>query len=94
VGLAGKKHVGPPKSFPFERIKGLEESCVAVTARYDEQGLTEFMTRDPSQPFGLVVPHCPWTVGKPEHFPPAQIKLPPQIADTKETRKDLAKYLN
>ncbi len=96
VGLTGKKHVVPQRSFPFEKVDGVEGGCVSQTAKFDDAGMQAFMTRDPDQPFclvvGLVVPHCPWTVGSLER-PPADLKLPPNIADTAATRGDFAKYL-
>jgi len=97
VGLTGKKHVGPKESFPFEAVPGVEGNCVSETARFDERGMTAFMTRDDDRPFclvvGLVVPHAPWTVGNPDHFSPEDLELPPNIADTPETRVDFANYL-
>jgi len=97
VAIAGKTHVKPADSFPFERIGGLEPGCVSKTARYDDTKIREFFTRDPEQPFcmviGLVVPHAPWTVGDPGHFPARKLQLPPHIADTQPTREDFARYL-
>lgn len=97
VGLTGKKHVGPPKVFPFEKVTGLETRCVSQTAVFDNEYMKSFMTRDTTQPFclvvGLVVPHAPWTVGDPDRFDLKTLKLPPNIADTPETRSDFAKYL-
>ncbi len=98
VGLTGKKHVnGKGGVFLMELVKGLELSCVSQTARFDDAGMKRFMGRNDSQPFcmivGLVVPHSPWTVGRPENFDQAKLKLPPNIADTPETRSDFAKYL-
>ncbi len=52
VGLAGKVHVAPQSSFPFESIGGFDSNCVRSPTqphRLDE--VTEFITRDPSQPF-------------------------------------------
>ena len=41
----------------------------------------------------LVEPHVPWVMGDPSQYPPAKLKLPPNIADTLRTRQDFAKYL-
>jgi uncharacterized sulfatase len=96
VGLAGKVHVRPPAVFAFEMVEGFERNCVAERADYDCAGIKQFMTRDAKQPFclviGLVVPHAPWTVGKPEHFDPAKLVLAPYLVDTPETRESLARY--
>ena len=97
VGLAGKKHVAPPASFPFEAVPGLTGNCCHRDPRFSTDGIREFITRDRNQAFclvvGLVHPHCPWTVGDPGHFKPAKLHLPPNLADTKATRRDFAKYL-
>lgn len=98
VGLAGKVHVTPPSSFPFESIGGFDSNCVRSPTqphRLDE--VTEFITRDPSQPFCLVValvePHVPWVMGDPSQYPPEKIHLPPHLADTIRTREDFSRYL-
>ena len=97
VGIAGKADVRPKTVFPFEMVEGFERNCVARTADYNCAGIKEFMTRDPSQPFclvvGLVVPHAPWTVGDPTHFDPKKLKLAPYMVDTPDTRRAYASYL-
>ena len=97
VGIAGKVHADPRSVYPFEMVDGVERNCVSETAKYDAAGLKEFMARDQEQPFclvtALVVPHIPWTVGDPSHFNPKELKLPPYLADNKDTRNEFAKYL-
>jgi N-sulfoglucosamine sulfohydrolase len=97
VGLAGKKHVVPPKSFPFEDVPGIKGGCVNPNPTFGVDGIREFINRDKDQPFclvtGLFEPHAPWTLGDPDHFDAANLKLPPYMADTKETRRDYSKYL-
>lgn len=97
VGIAGKVHADPREVYPFEMVPGVERNCVSETAKYDAAGLREFMGRNQDQPFclvtALVVPHIPWTVGDPSHFNPDELKLPPYLADNKETRNEFAKYL-
>lgn len=97
VGIAGKVHADPREVYPFEMVDGVERNCVSETANYDAAGLKEFMARDKEQPFclvtALVVPHIPWTVGDPSHFNPEELKLPPYLADNKETRREFTKYL-
>ncbi|MCL2304549.1 MAG: sulfatase [Planctomycetaceae bacterium] len=97
VGLAGKVHVGPPESFPFERIPGLTENCVSAKDDYSFDGIEEFMIRDARQPFFLIAafiqPHVPWTVGDSLQFDPDKLELPPHWADTPETRVAYTKYL-
>jgi len=97
VGIAGKVHVTPRSSFPFEMVEGVERGCVSPTARFDPKPLRAFMARDPGQPFCLVValtlPHVVWTVGDPSHFDPKRLRLPPYLVDTPQTRADYARYL-
>lgn len=97
VGIAGKIHVSPQEIFPFEKVEGLERDCGSKTAKYDPSGLKMFINQDKNQPFclvvALVVPHVPWTVGDPSHFNPEELKLPPYLADTPETRENYARYL-
>ena len=82
VGLCGKTHFGPRASFAFEMIR--------------KPKLGEFISRDKSQPFCLVVtshsPHLPWTAGDATAYDPAKLTLPPYIVDTPETRSALCKY--
>ncbi len=97
VGIAGKTHLVPQASFPFEMVEGYQRNCVAPTAEHDPTGIREFMGRDPNQPFclvvALVVPHVVWTVGDPGHFDRKTLKLPPNLADLPQTREDFARYL-
>ena len=97
TGIAGKVHVTPRSSFPFEMVDGFERGCVSKTAKHDCRDIRTFMNRDRQEPFclviGLVVPHVVWTVGDPSHFDAAGLKLPPHLADTPQTRADFAKYL-
>jgi len=98
VGIAGKVHVKPAAAFPFENVGGFDPSCVRNPTRPHElNAISGFMKRDSNQPFCLVValvePHVPWVMGDPSQYPPAKLKLPPNIADTPRTREDFAKYL-
>jgi uncharacterized sulfatase len=98
VGLAGKVHVSPPKVFPFERVAGFDPSCVRNPTRPHDVGpVRDFFSRNAEQPFCLVValvePHVPWVMGDASKYPPADIQLPPNLADTPRTRQDYAKYL-
>lgn len=98
VGLAGKVHVKPASSFPFEKIGGFDPNCVRNPTRpHDVSSIRDFMTRDQEQPFCLVValvePHVPWVMGDASQYPPDSIELPPNIADTARTRVDFGRYL-
>jgi N-sulfoglucosamine sulfohydrolase len=98
TGIAGKVHVLPAESFPFEDVPGFDPNCVrAPTRAHDLAGVKAFITRDKARPFCLVValaePHVPWVMGDASRYPPPQLKLPPNLADTPATREDFAKYL-
>ncbi len=97
VGLAGKRDATPQRCFPFDKVEGFEDNCVATTADYNCDGIRRYMQADNSQPFclvvGLVVPHVPWTVGDSGHFRPQEINLPADFVDTPPTRRDFAAYL-
>jgi N-sulfoglucosamine sulfohydrolase len=99
TGVAGKIHVTPKEVFPFENVPGFDPNAVrAPTNPHDLAGVKSFITRDKAQPFCLVVgltePHVPWVMGDATQYPPAKLKLPPNIADTPKTREDFSKYLS
>lgn len=97
VGLAGKVHVKPKEAFPFETVSGFEPNCVRNPTRdHDLKGVEAFISEN-DQPFCLVValvePHVPWVMGDASKYPPEEIQLPPNIANTKRTREDFGRYL-
>lgn len=97
VGLAGKVHVLPRQAFPFESVGGFDANCVRdPTQEHHVDAVAEFMSRS-EDPFCLVValvePHVPWVMGDASAYPPRSLKLPPNIADTPETRKAFGAYL-
>ena len=87
VGLAGKSHVAPETVYPFERIGSWFPEFDLIS---------EFMGRDPAQPFALIVgsndPHLPWDKGDPSRYDATQLELPPYFVDTPETRDALTRY--
>ncbi|MBA7478611.1 Ulvan-active sulfatase [subsurface metagenome] len=91
VGLIGKKHFGPPESFPFETIgQGGKGGASNTTA------IAEFVNRDGNQPYCLIVasdePHTPWSRGDPASYDTDQLTVPPYLVDCPQTREDLTKY--
>ena len=97
VGIAGKVHVLPKRAFPFEPVSGFDASCVRdPTREHNVSGIQEFMSRS-DQPFALVValvePHVPWVMGDASAYPPGQLQLPKNIADTAVTREAFSRYL-
>lgn len=99
VGLAGKLHVKPDQVYPFESVSGFDANCVRTPTRAHRlEGIKNFIggdTRD--APFCLVValvePHVPWVMGDASQYPPSEIRLPPNLADTERTRSDFSNYL-
>ena len=86
VGLSGKRHFGPPGSFPFEQLSN----------KVNPAAIREFVNRDQNQPFCLVVtsdsPHVPWTSGDSSQYNPSKLTVPPYLVDTKEMRLSLTRY--
>lgn len=98
VGIAGKVHVLPEEAFPFESIGGYDGNCVRnPTLTHDMSEARNFVNRSDDEPFCLVValvePHVPWVMGDASAYPPAEIKLPPNIANTRVTRDGFSRYL-
>ncbi len=97
AGLAGKWHVQPEKIFSFEKIPGFTDNCTTLDPSHDIAGVREFILRDSSQPFCMVLasvnPHAPWTGGDPSVYDPAKLVLPPNWGDTEEMRKQYANYM-
>ncbi len=89
VGLIGKTHFGPADSFPFENLGGKGGAS-------NVEKIAEFVGRDKSQPYCLIVtsgqPHSPWSLGPQDAYDPAKLTVPPYLVDTRETRAGLAKY--
>lgn len=86
VGLSGKRHFGPPGSFPFEQLSN----------KVNPSAIREFVNRDQNQPFCLVVtsdsPHVPWTSGDSSQYNPSKLTVPPYLVDSKEMRLSLTRY--
>ena len=86
VGLSGKRHFGPPSSFPFEQ----------VSRKVDSAAIREFVARDKKQPFCLLVtsnsPHVPWSAGDASQYDLAKLTIPPYWIDSPEMRESLTRY--
>lgn len=96
VGLAGKKHISPRAAFPFE-MAGKENKTAKGESSFGIEVTREFMARDNTQPFFLVVasanPHGPWNRGNKKQFPEKSITVPPFLNDTRGVRHRLSQYL-
>jgi uncharacterized sulfatase len=98
VGLTGKTHFKPKSVYPFEMVKGFPANCNAhemTNERWD--GVEEFMTRDSEQPFCLFIcsihAHAPWDSGDASLWELDELKLPPHLVDTAETRHYYREHL-
>ncbi len=97
VALAGKVHVAPKESFPFEYLGGFgaKDPHHPNTGAGMEELLVE--AKKSETPFCLIAsshePHEPWDKGDASAYDPAKLKLPPTFVDTPATREAYAKYL-
>lgn len=93
----GKGHIKPKASYPFEyfgevpKQKGLPEQLPDVAER-----VSSFIKDAGERPwclyYGSHQPHKPFSVGDPSRYPVDQIKVPPHLIDTPDTRKQLSLY--
>ncbi len=99
VVLAGKSHLSPGSSFPFEYISEEMGRYQPIAGRSDPKQETvrfikEHFEQQTDQPLCLVVatwwPHVPWMPNR--DFDPAKLHLPEYLVDTRETREALAAY--
>jgi uncharacterized sulfatase len=90
VALSGKRHISPPEVFPFEYSGKRNPDFDAIDKLMGE-------CKDSDAPFCLFAcsnePHTPWNKGDSSRYDPAKLKLPPNFADTDETRECMTRYL-
>lgn len=93
VILAGKTHVKPLDSYPFEYMdtEGDWNAVIVNEASDVEQFLSE---EAGDEPFCLVIatnnPHVPWP--RDREYDSEDIQIPPFLLDTEDTRKAMANY--
>ena len=96
VGLSGKGHVFPGKSFPFARV-GKENKGAEGESTFGIEKTRKFMARNKAQPFFLIAasanPHTPWNRGDTKQYPPDKLQVPEFLNDTPALRQKLSKYL-
>lgn len=98
VGLTGKRHFSPLSVYPFEFIEGFTQNCNRNgNTPEDWEGVKEFMTRDPKQPFCLIIcsvnAHAPWDAGDASRWNIEDLILPKNLVDNKVTRQYYREYL-
>ncbi|WP_372754835.1 sulfatase [Mariniflexile sp.] len=98
VGLTGKRHFSPAAVYPFEFIEGFEENANAkkpISESWDS--VKEFVSRNQEQPFCLIIcsvhAHAPWDSGDTSWWNLSDLKLPPILVDTQETRHYFREHL-
>lgn len=91
TALYGKEHVAPKKVFSYEYLGEYKQG------KMDFSKIGDFIRSTDKDPFFLVVAshesHSPWNLGDPKQWNPAEIKLPPFLVDTPETREAYVRYL-
>jgi uncharacterized sulfatase len=98
----GKTHFGPPESYPFDKMLPIRTQKKdgkgedVGDGELDTAAMEQFIQAADGHPFCLYVathePHGPWTKGDQSAYHPEQLKLPPYLIDTPDTRKGLAAY--
>ncbi len=88
VGITGKRHFAPAECFPFETIG--KRGSLAI------RQLRKFIADSGDKPWCMIVasrePHTPWNKGDASAYPPAELTIPPWLADTPATRQALSRY--
>ena len=86
VGISGKRHFGPPASFPFTKLGD----------EIDFPKIEGFLKENSQKPFALFVcsnePHSPWNRGDRSAYPAEAITVPPYLVDTPEMRDTMSRY--
>ena len=97
VAHQGKRHIAPLESFPFQYLDDnkVKKGNHDIIIDHVEPFIAEVAKS--KEPFFLYLastePHSPWTKGDHSLFDPDKITLPPNLVDTKETRRQYANYL-
>ncbi len=94
VILAGKTHIKPLDAYPFEYMDTEGDWNSVIVKKGSE--VEQFLSGEASSgnPFCLVIatnnPHVPWP--RDNEYDPENIKLPPFLLDTEDTRKAMTNY--
>lgn len=91
VAQSGKTHVAPAQAFQWEKIGKGNNPDFALAEKFVADCTSK------NDPFCLLLcsnePHTPWNKGDASQYPPNKILLPPNFADTPETREAMSHYL-
>jgi N-sulfoglucosamine sulfohydrolase len=95
TALIGKKHFGPLPAYPFDFLGGRDHDN-GKGQDVDLSKAEDYIRTSGNKPFFLMFtsnqPHSPWNRGDRSLYDPAQIKLAPNMIDTKMTREKMADY--
>ena len=90
VALSGKTHISPKEVFPFEYSGQKNPEFGKIDEMFAECAKAD-------TPFCLFAcsnePHTPWNKGDRSRYPVDEVKLPPYLVDTPETRDGMSRYL-
>ncbi len=94
VALIGKKHYGPPDSFPINYLGGLQHDTGFGGKDIDLSNIKPVISGD--KPFFLIIaqnqPHSPWNRGNSDDYKEEDLIIPDYMVDTPITRKELSSY--
>lgn len=95
TAIIGKRHYAPEASYPFEFLGG-KDGDRGQGKDVELSKAEDYIKRSKGKPFFLMFAsnqtHEPWNRGNQQAYNPDQIKLNPNMVDTKITRKQMAKY--
>ena len=90
MALSGKTHISPKEVFPFEYSGQKNPEFGKIDELFAECAKAD-------TPFCLFAcsnePHTPWNKGDRSRYPVDEVKLPPYLVDTPETRDGMSRYL-
>ncbi len=95
VALTGKKHYAPEKNFPFDYLGGRGHDG-GKGKDLDIEKAAKYISDHTGSPWCLVVmsnqPHSPWNRGDKSQYKAKDLKLPPYMVDSEDTREALTRY--
>ncbi len=97
AALKGKRHYGPPESFPFEHLGGMHhDPGPQAGPDLDLDRVKSYIEEAGETPWCVVVatnqPHTPWNRGDAGDYDPADVYVPPYLLDIPATRRALTRY--
>jgi uncharacterized sulfatase len=94
VALIGKKHYGPPDSFPINYLGGFQHDTGFGGKDIELSKIKPVVSGD--KPFFLIIaqnqPHSPWNRGDSYDYKEEDLIIPDYMIDTPMTRKELSSY--